>query len=310
MRNSRGLSQSKGLHQSRRKYTDKYFALPAIVWVAITTQIPFIATIVLSLTKWNLVRPDLGIEFNGLDNYTYFFWENARSSPEFWQIVLQTFQMTFFSLAACSVFGFLIALMLDHKIPLINVARTLFLGPFFVMSTTTGVIWKVTILNMTFGWYARIATALGLPVLDFLSDYPIQLNAFLFTWQWMPFFVLIILGGLQSVPEEILESADLDGCNWWSRTFRIKLPMIINHMSVAIMLGLIFLSKEYGLILVTTAGGPGKSSYTLPYYIRDQLFVSKQVGRAATISVIMVVIMLVLVSFLYRRIQKRVELYS
>ncbi len=76
----------------------------------------------------------------------------------------------------------------------------------------------------------------------------------------MPFFVLIILGGLQSVSSEILESAHLDGCNWFTMTFRIKLPMIINHISVAIMPGLIFLSKEYGLlILVTTAGGPGKS---------------------------------------------------
>ena len=298
------------LRHSKHRYTDKYFAIPAIIFVAITTQIPFIATIVLSLTKWNLVRPDLGIGFNGLSNYSYFFWENARSSPEFWMIVLQTLQMTLISLVACTVFGFLVALLLDYDIPFINVARTLVLGPFFVMSTTTGVIWKVTILNMTFGWYARIATALGLPVLDFLSDYPVQLNAFLFTWQWMPFFVLIILGGLQSVSSEILESAHLDGCNWFTMTFRIKLPMIINHISVAIMLGLIFLSKEYGLILVTTAGGPGKSSYTLAYYIRDQLFVSKQVGRGASISVIMVAIMLIAVNFLYRRIRKRIDLYS
>ncbi len=294
----------------RHRYTDKYFAIPAIVVVAITTQIPFLATILLSLTKWNLVRPDLGISFNGIGNYTYFFWENARSSPEFWHITLQTLQMTVFSLAACSVMGFLIALLLDHRIPFINVARTLVLGPFFVMSTTTGVIWKVTILNMTFGWYASIARAFGLPVVDFLSDYPILLNAFLFTWQWMPFFVLIILGGLQSVSSEILESANLDGCNWFNMTFRIKLPMIINHISVAIMLGLIFLSKEYGLILVTTAGGPGKSSYTLAYYIRDQLFVSKQVGRGASISVIMVAIMLVAVNFIYRRIKKRIDMYN
>ena len=299
-------------HQAilKHRYTDKYFALPAILFVAITTQIPFLATIILSLTRWNLVRPDLGINFNGLGNYAYFFWDNARSSPEFWQITLQTIQMTLYSLAACAIFGFLIALLLDNRIPFINVARTLVLGPFFVMSTTTGVIWKVTILNMTFGWYASIARALGLPVVDFLSDYPIWLNAFLFTWQWMPFFVLIILGGLQSVSGEILESANLDGCNWFDMTFRIKLPMIMNHISVAIMLGLIFLSKEYGLILVTTAGGPGKSSYTLAYYIRDQLFVSKQVGRGASISVIMVAIMLVAVNFIYRRIKKRVDMYS
>ena len=295
---------------ARHRYTDKYFVIPAIIWVAVTTQIPFLATIVLSLMRWNLVRPDQGATFNWFNNYAYFFWENARSSPEFWSIVLQTLQMTAYSLAACSVFGFLVALMLDHRIPLINVARTLVLGPFFVMSTTTGVIWKVTILNMTFGWYARIANMLGLPIREFISESPVMLNAFLFTWQWMPFFVLIILGGLQSVSGEVLESADLDGCNWFDKTFRIKLPMIVNHIGVAIMLGLIFLSKEYGLILVTTQGGPGKSSYTLAYYIRDQLFSSKQVGRAAAISVVMVALMLILINFLYRKIQQRIELYD
>ncbi len=294
----------------KRRYRDKYFALPAIIWVAVTTQIPFLATIVLSLMRWNLVRPDQGVVFNWFNNYSYFFWQNARSSQEFWLILLQTFQMTAYSLIMCSVFGFLVALMLDHRVPFINVARTLVLGPFFVMSTTTGVIWKVTILNMTFGWYARIATSLGFPVRDFLSNYPLPLNAFLFTWQWMPFFVLIILGGLQSVSSEVIESAYIDGCNWFKLTFRIKLPMIINHIGVAVMLGFIFLSKEYGLILVTTAGGPGKSSYTLAYMIRDQLFVSKQVGRAATISVIMVAVMLVLVNFLYQKLQKRVEQYG
>ncbi len=304
-----GMPIQPSLHRKHR-YTDKYFALPAIIVVALTTQLPFIATIVLSLFKWNLVRPDLGVNFDFFRNYTYFFWENSRSSPEFWQITVQTLQMTLFSLLACTIFGFLVALLLDNKVPFINVARTLVLGPFFVMSTTTGVIWKVTILNMTFGWYAAISKALGLPIVDFLSDYPIQLNAFLFTWQWMPFFVLIILGGLQSVSDEVLESAHLDGCNWFNMTFRIKLPMIMNHISVAIMLGLIFLSKEYGLILVTTAGGPGKSSYTLSYYIRDQLFVSKQVGRGATISVIMVALMLIAVNFLYRRIRKRVDQYN
>ncbi len=110
------------LRHSKHRYTDKYFAIPAIIFVAITTQIPFIATIVLSLTKWNLVRPDLGIGFNGLSNYSYFFWENARSSPEFWMIVLQTLQMTLISLVACTVFDSGRIALLDHDIPFINVA--------------------------------------------------------------------------------------------------------------------------------------------------------------------------------------------
>jgi ABC-type sugar transport system permease subunit len=199
---------------------------------------------------------------------------------------------------------------MDNQLPAINVVRTLVLGPFFVMSTTSGVIWKVTILNMTFGWYALIANALGLPILDFFSNYPVLIVTFLFFWQWMPFFVLIILGGLQSISHEVLESAHLDGCKWFAMTFRIKLPMIINYLQVAIMLGMIFIIKEFGLILVTTAGGPGKRSYTLAYYIYDQMFVSKRVGRAATVAVLMVIIVLIAVNLLNKAIKRRGEMYE
>jgi len=278
------------------------------VWVAVTTQIPFLVTIVFSTLKWNLVRPDLGIEFDWLNNFAYFMW-GARSA-EFWSIVSQTAQITGGALIACTVFGFLAALLMDNQLPAINVVRTLVLGPFFVMSTTSGVIWKVTILNMTFGWYALIANALRLPVMDFFSHYPVLIVTFLFFWQWMPFFVLIILGGLQSISHEVLESAHLDGCKWFALTFRIKLPMIINYLQVAIMLGMIFIIKEFGLILVTTAGGPGKRSYTLAYYIYDQMFVSKRVGRAATVAVLMVIIVLIAVNLLNKAIKRRGEMYE
>lgn len=287
----------------KRKYTDKWFAVPAIVWVAVTTQIPFLAAIVMSTLKWNLLRPDQGVTFDWLNNYAYYLY--GRGSSEFWPIIWQTAKMIGISLIGCTVGGFLLSLLLDHRFPGVNIVRTLILGPFFVMSTTSGVIWKVTILNMTFGWYARICNFFHWPIIDFLTYHPLELISFLFIWQWMPFFVLVILGGLQSLSEEVLESAYIDGAKWWVMTFRIKLPMIINYMQVAVMLGLIFLIKEFGLILVTSAGGPGKSSYTLAFYIYEILFTTKRVGRAAAVSVITVLIVLLLINVLYKAIEKR-----
>jgi len=292
----------------KRRYTDKYFALPAIIWVAVTTQIPFIITLGFSTLRWNLSRPDLGIRFNWLNNYAYYFW--GFGSSEFWTVVLQTVLLTLSVLVMCTVVGFLIALLLDHKIPGINVVRTLVLGPFFVMSTASGVIWKTTILNTTFGWYGVICRALGIVPVDFISYFSLQLIAFLFTWQWMPFFVLVILSGLQSIAQEVLESAKLDGCNWFVLTFRIKLPMILNHMQVAIMLGMIFIVKEFGLILVTTAGGPGIRSYTLPFYVYKIVFSGNQVGRGATVATLTVVITIFAVQLLYRAIKRRRALYE
>lgn len=293
------------------KHKDWLFLIPGITMVAVVTQVPFLITLVYSTLRWNLARPDLPVKFYGFKNYWYFLRiENWSQIPEFYSIVWQTILITFCALALCTIVGFLLALLLDHAIPGVNVARTLILGPFFVMSTASGVIWKTTILNTTFGWYGVIAKSLGFTPVDLISYHPIAVIVFLFSWRWMPFFVLMMLAGLQSVPDEIADSMKVDGTNWWQATFLVKLPMIRKHISVAMMLGLIFLVKEFGLILVTTAGGPGTSSYTLPYAVYMQVFNASNVGRAGALAVMTVVLTLIGINVLYQTIEKRSAIYE
>ena len=257
------------------------------------------------MLKWNIVRPDQGISFAGVKNFIYYL-----TNPEFYTICFQTVGMIGISLILCLVFGYLIALMLDCDIPGKTISRTLILSPFFIMSTTTGVLWKTTILNTNYGWVGELANLFGMKAVDFVSYYPRQLLIFLFVWQWMPYFVLVLLGGLQGIPLEVLERANLDGCSWLEMVFKIKLPMIFNHMQVALMLGLIFLVKEFGLILTTTSGGPGQKSYTLTYYIYKTLFSGSNVGRAAALSVITVVIILIIINLIQRAVKRRRSLYQ
>ena len=288
------------------KKHDWLFLLPATIVVAVMTQVPFILTIIYSTLRWNLARPDMKIRFAALDNYIHFLKiPNFREMPEFYSILGQTVLLTVVSLALCTVIGFLLSILLDNQIPGVNFARTLILGPFFVMSTASGVIWKTTVLNTTFGWYGVIFKALGLTPVDLLSYYPLPVIIFLFTWQWMPFFVLVILAGLQGIPGEIVDSMRIDGVNWFQSTFQIKLPMIAHHIRVAIMLGLIFIVKEFGLILVTTAGGPGTRSQTLPYAVYMEVFNASNVGRAGALATILVVLTLLAVNLLYKSITKR-----
>ena len=289
-----------------KKEKDWLFLLPAVIVVAVMTQIPFLLTLIYSTLKWNLTRPDLGITFNGLKNYAYFLKiDDFSSLPEFYTILWQTIILTLATLLICSVMGFLFSILLDHAVPGINIARTLIMGPFFVMSTASGVIWKTTILNTSFGWYGVIFKNLGLNPIDLLSYRPLSVIIFLFSWQWIPFFVLIILAGLQGIPQDVEDSMKVDGANWFRATFEIKLPMISQHMMVAIMLGLIFIVKEIGLILVTTAGGPGTRSYNLPYAVYMEIFNGSQVGRAGALAAMTVIITLISVNVLYRMIRKR-----
>lgn len=284
---------------------ERSFVVPAVVIVAVATQVPFILSIIFSMLKWNIVRPDQGISFAGVKNFIYYL-----TNPEFYTICFQTVGMIGISLILCLVFGYLIALMLDCDIPGKTISRTLILSPFFIMSTTTGVLWKTTILNTNYGWVGELANLFGMKAVDFVSYYPRQLLIFLFVWQWMPYFVLVLLGGLQGIPLEVLERANLDGCSWYEMVFKIKLPMIFNHMQVALMLGLIFLVKEFGLILTTTSGGPGQKSYTLTYYIYKTLFSGSNVGRAAALSVITVVIILIIINLIQRAVKRRRSLYQ
>ncbi|WP_033125618.1 carbohydrate ABC transporter permease [Eubacterium sp. ER2] len=293
------------LNIKKRYPIERTFVAPACIIVAIATQVPFVLTIIFSLLRWNIVRPDQGITFAGLNNFIYYL-----KDKEFYTICLQTVGMIGAALILCMVLGYLIALMLDSDIPGKTLSRTLILSPFFIMTTTTGVLWKTTILNTNFGWVGTIANMLGMKAVDFVSYYARPLLVFLFVWQWMPFFVLVLLGGLQGIPTEVLERANLDGCSKFEMVFKIKLPMIFNHMQVALMLGLIFLVKEFGLILTTTSGGPGQQTYTLTFYIYRTLFSGSNVGRAAALSVITVVVTLTIINLIFRAIKKRRAVYE
>jgi ABC-type sugar transport system permease subunit len=147
--------------------------------------------------------------------------------------------------------------------------------------------------------------SLGFTPVDLVSYHPLAVIIVLFTWQWMPFFILVLLAGLQGIPNDLIDSMKIDGVNWFQGIFGIKLPLIMTHMRVAIMLGLVFIIKEFGLILVTTAGGPGTRSYTLPYAVYMQIFSANNVGRAGALATMTVLLTLVLVNLIYRSIVKR-----
>jgi len=295
----------------KKRNTDYRYLMPAIIVVALMTQVPFLMTLIFSAVKWNLSRPDIPRTFAGIDNYLYFLkFEDLKSVSPFYGILWQTIFITAVSLLLCSFFGFLLALLFDHQIPGINIARTLILGPFFVMSTASGVIWKTTIFNTTFGWYGVIAKALGMTPVDWISYHPLIVIILLFTWQWMPFFILVLLAGLQGLDQDLLDCTRIDGVGWLGSIFKIKLPLIMNHLRVAIMLGLVFIIKEFGLILTTTAGGPGTRSMTLPYYVYQQIFSANNVGRAGALAAMTVILTLVLVNLIYRSIERRRAVYN
>lgn len=280
-------------HRSERV---NLLSAPGLLVVILVTQIPFVLTVGLSLVRWNIKRPDLPIAFTGLGNFSYILTE-----PDFYTALTNTLVLTLSALVLSAVFGFALAMAFNQNFPGISIARSLLVVPYFVMEPVIGILWKTLILSPTFGLNAAFAQALGIaPASFFGPDTALITIIVLCTWQWTPFLFLILLSGLQGLSEDVLESARLDGAGFWRLVFNFKVPLLLPYFKVAGMFGLINLLKVFGIIFVTTQGGPGVASANLPYYVYRTGFYDWQVGRSAAISVVMVILTLVVINIFFR----------
>lgn len=291
----------------RRKNAINLLSAPGLLVVVVMTQFPFLLTIILSFVSWNIKRPNVPVKFAGIDNYSYIF-----SDPDFYTVLLNTLKITFISLVVAMFLAFILALAFNQRFPGVSIARSLLIIPYFVMEPVIGIVWKTLILSPSFGLNAVIAQWFGLqPISFFNTQNALTTVIILCVWQWTPFLFLILLSGLQGLSEEVLESARIDGAGVFRLIINFKIPLIKPFFEVAGMFGLINLLKVFGLIFVTTQGGPGVASANLPYYVYRTGFYDWQIGRSAGISVIMVILTLIVINVIFRfqgnAIQRRAE---
>ncbi|MDR1443122.1 MAG: sugar ABC transporter permease [Bifidobacteriaceae bacterium] len=280
----------------RKEKRVNWLEAPGLAVVLVVTQIPFVVTIALSFVNWNIKRPDLDPSFNGLDNYRFLF-----SDGDFYRVIWNTFIITGVSLVVGLALAFLLALAFNRDFRGVAVARSILVMPYFVMEPVIGIVWKTLILSPTFGLNAALSKLFGVDATSFFdSKHALWTIVILCVWQWTPFLFLILLSGLQSMPEEVLEAAKVDGASRLQQIIYFKLPLLKPYFKVAGMFGLINLLKVFGVIFVTTQGGPGVASANLSYYVYRTGFYDWQVGRAAAISVVMVALTLLLVNIVFR----------
>ena len=284
-----------------KKNLIRYLILPAIIFVAIITQIPFAMTLIMSFIKWNVKRPDIPITFAGLDNYIFLF-----TDSKFYQVLMNSLVQSAAALVLCTILGFSLALLFNRNFKGIHVARSFIIVPYFVMESVVGIVWKTLILSPSFGMNQVIAGWLGMePIAFFSSRLSLVTIIILIVWQWTPFLFMILLAGLQNLSEDIIESANIDGAHGLRMLFYIKIPMIKSYFEVGMMFGLINILKVFGLVFVTTQGGPGVSSANLPYYVYRTAFYDWQMGRSAAIAVITVAITLIVIQSFFHLIRRR-----
>jgi len=272
------VTASKSLAQRRTQWLH----VPALVFMLVMTQIPFLLAVWFSLHSWNLLQPAEGFPFVWLANYVQEF----TGDPNFWPVMENTVILVFGAMALALVAGTILALLLNRPFRGKNVLRAVATVPFLVTPSVMALIWKNLLLSPSFGIIDWGIHLVGLPVIPWFSSYPLASVTFIVAWEWTPFVMLVLLAGLQSIPDEVLEAARVDGTGVFLTFWLIVFPMLRRAYEVAILFGTIFIFQTFGEIYLTTGGGPGIATNTLPYYTYQTAFNSWQIGQAAALGVI------------------------
>lgn len=276
--------------------TTRLLMAPAVIFLLIWMLVPLLMTIYYSFQQYNLMMPMYN-GFAGIGNYAVLL-----SDPTFWKALANTLIIVLASLAVTVGLGLALALLFNRTFVGRGVARTLAVAPFFVMPVVTGLIWKNMLFHPVYGLFAWIARQLGLEPVDWLAHYPMVSVIIMITWEWTPFALLVLLTGLQSLPEDQLEAAKLDGANAWQEFKHIVVPHLGQVLYVVVMLESIFFLTSFAEIYTTTGGGPGTATTNLPYYIFQTVFQQYDIGIASSAAIGAVVLANVFAIMLIRYI--------
>ncbi len=274
---------------------------PAVLLLLGWMIVPLSMTIYFSFLSYNLLMPGME-QFIGFTNYEFFL-----TDPAFFEALTNTILLVVGVLLITIVGGTGLALLLDQPFWGQGIVRILVIAPFFVMPTVSALVWKNMFMNPVNGLFAHLAKGLGLEPFDFLAHAPLFSIILIVAWQWLPFATLILLTALQSLDQEQLEAAEMDGASWLSRFWYIMLPHLARAITVVILIQTIFLLSVFAEILVTTNGGPGYASTNITYLVYAQSLLQFDVGGGSAGGIVAVILANIVAVFLMRMIGKNLE---
>ncbi len=271
--------------------------LPALIFMIIVTQLPFVLTLIISFMNWNAYYPDQ-IGFAGVSNYGRVFTDPDTLSA-IWTTIILTVSVVLVSL----VIGFGIALLLDHAFLGRGVVRTLMITPFLIVPVAAALVWKHALYNPNYGLFNGLLRGIfgaNAPQPDWISEWPLTSIVAALVWQWTPFMMLILLAGLQSKPLDVIEAAKIDGCNAWQVFRYMTFPHMRQYLELGGLLGSIYIVQNFDYVFTITSGGLGTAN--LPYIIYTIFYNAHDYGKASAAGVVVVIGTIVIATFALRTV--------
>ena len=277
---------------------DYMYVMPAIVVMLIVIAYPIYYTIDLSFYK---TPPGLQLRdkiFVGLDNYT-----QILSSDVFWRVTLNTVIWTLASTLIAFVLGFALALALHRDFPGRGILRAIFIIPWVISAVAASYIWK-WIYHSDFGIIGAVLVQLGLADKppNFIDSVNTVLPSLIVVniWREFPFAMIMLMAGLQTVPEQLLRAAQVDGASTWQRFWHVTFPHLRGVSTVTLLLLAVANFNSFIIPWIMTGGGPSNASHIWITHIYELAFGRQRWGVAAAYSVLLFVILMTLGYFYVR----------
>jgi len=268
---------------------------PSLVVIGLVAAYPILYAIWLSLNEYSVITPGLS-RFVGLDNYI-----DALGSAQFWEAMETTIIFTVVSVGLELAIGLGMALVMHHAFRGRALLRAVVLVPWAILTVVTAITWR-TIFEPELGFANTMLSALSLPGGDVVwlgeEGYALAVMILADVWKTAPFMALLILAGLQGIPDELHDAAKVDGANTWQRFRSITLPLLVPAITVALIFRTLDALRVFDLPYVLTKGANGTE--TLSLVAQAELVANRNTGLGSALAVLTFITVMG-ISFLYIR---------
>jgi len=286
-----GKIQKIQLNFNLEKHMALIFILPCVIILISISVFPFIYSLFLSLNSWQLATGGAK-KFIWLANYGRLFTE-----PRFWNSMWNMGKELIFGVTSQFVIGLLLALALNRIFRTRSLITTLFLLPMMIPPVVVGCNWR-QIYHFSYGPLNYILRLFHISNegLNWLGSVKLSMPSIIIsdTWEWTPFMMIVLLAGIQSIPVDLYEVARVDGASRWQMFLHITLPLLKPTIIVVVLIRVMDAFKLFDLVVLLTQGGPAGSSETIAYYNYLVGFKYFDVGYAAALAYIQLIIIIII----------------
>lgn len=281
----------------RKKIVPYLLVSPYIAHFILFVSFPVVFSIILTFHKWNIISP---MEYSGLNNYIKLF-----SDKTFFKSIGNTLIFLVIHIPLQIIVSLFLAEILNQKIKLRGIFRGAFFLPVIVSGVVVTILWQ-QLYGFDMGLLNRILTGIGLPKVGWLVDPQVAMPsiALMATWKNVGLYIILFLVGLQTVPAQYYEAADLEGATHLQKFFKITLPMINPTIFMVVILSTIGGFSLFIEPYIMTGGGPLNSTMSAVLYIYKQGFFYYHMGYAATLGLFFALIILAVVVIQKKFIEK------